>query len=245
MARIQVISKKDQEQYWADRSKPYQYISVPDFAAHFKALHVGLQLEDQLAVPYDKARNHKAALVFSRNSIRKLGLLKASFDKEWLLIKRNRFVYVFKTTQIVMIAIIASTVFFRTTLDITYNDGSLYIGAIIFSMIINMFNGFAELSMTIMRLPVFYKHRDLLFYPAWAFTLPNFLLRIPLSVLESMVWMLMTYYTIGYAPEASRSVMHHFKQLYELLVYCMQKRMIKIKNLALFEKVCHLMKAGF
>ncbi|KAK4837912.1 hypothetical protein QYF36_009466 [Acer negundo] len=31
-----------------------------------------------------------------------------------------------------------------------------------------MFNGFAELSIAIMRLPVFYKHRDLLFYPAFS-----------------------------------------------------------------------------
>ena len=86
----------------------------------------------------------------------------------------------------------------------TEEDGAVYIGALLFSMLINMFNGFAELSMTIARLPVFYKQRDLLFHPVWTFTLPSVVLRIPMSVLESVVWMVMTYYSIGFAPEASR-----------------------------------------
>lgn len=95
--------------------------------------------------------------------------------------------------------------FLRTRLH-TRNegDGALYIGALLFAVIINMFNGFAELTLTITRLPVFYKQRDLLFYPAWAYTLPTFLLRIPISMFEAIVWMITTYYTIGFAPEASR-----------------------------------------
>ncbi|KAK3018922.1 hypothetical protein RJ639_003519 [Escallonia herrerae] len=214
---FEVTSKKDQEQYWADRSQPYRYISVSEFAHRFTAFHVGLQLENNLSIPYEKAKCHIASLVFSKYPVPKKVLLKASFDKEWLLIKRNSFVYVFKAVQIFLVAIIMSTVFFRTRLDVTYDDGPLYIGAIIFTMIINMFNGFAELSMTIARLPVFYKHRDLLFHPAWTFTLPNFLLRIPISILESIVWTVVTYYTVGYAPEASR----FFRQL--LLVFLIQQ----------------------
>ncbi|KAK2971133.1 hypothetical protein RJ640_008557 [Escallonia rubra] len=213
----EVTSKMDQEQYWADRSQPYRYISVSEFAHRFTAFHVGLQLENNLSIPYENGKCHVASLVFSKYPVPKKVLLKASFDKEWLLIKRNSFVYVFKAVQIFLVAIIMSTVFFRTRLDVTYDDGPLYIGAIIFTMIINMFNGFAELSMTIARLPVFYKHRDLLFHPAWIFTLPNFLLRIPISILESIVWTVVTYYTVGYAPEASR----FFRQL--LLVFLIQQ----------------------
>ncbi|GFZ04195.1 pleiotropic drug resistance 7 [Actinidia rufa] len=203
----EVTSRKDQEQYWADRSSPYNYVSVTEFARQFKRFHVGLRLENELSVPYAKARSHKAALVYKKYSVPKKELLKASFDKEWLLIKRNSFVYVFKTVQIIIVAIIAATVFLRTEMH-TRNegDGAVYVGVLLFTMIINMFNGFAELSLTIQRLPVFYKQRDLLFHPPWAFTLPTFLLRIPISVLESIVWMVLTYYTIGFAPEASRQV---------------------------------------
>lgn len=119
--------------------------------------------------------------------------------------QRNSFIYIFKTVQIIIVALIASTVFLRTEMN-TRNeeDGGLYVGALLFAMTINMFNGFSELSLTIQRLPVFYKHRDLLFHPPWTFTLPTFLLRIPISILESIVWMVITYYTIGFAPEASR-----------------------------------------
>lgn len=214
----EVTSRKDQEQYWVDKSKPYKFISVTEFATRFKRFHVGLRLENELSIPYNKNRTHNAALIYDKYSVSTKELLKACFDKEWLLIKRNSFVYVFKTVQIIIIAIVASTVFLRTQMHTrNENDGAVYIGALLFAMVINMFNGFAELSLTIQRLPVFYKHRDLLFHPTWTFTLPTFLLRVPISVLESVVWMVMTYYSIGFAPEASR----FFKQF--LVVFLIQQ----------------------
>lgn len=164
-----------------------------------------MRLENELSIPFDKPRGHKAALVFTRYSIPKMELLKACFDKERLLIKRNSFIYIFKTVQIIIGAFITSTVFLRTEMNTrNEDDGAVYVGALIFSMIVNMFNGFAELSLTIARLPVFYKHRDLLFHPAWTFTVPSVLLGIPISILESSIWIAITYYTIGFAPEASR-----------------------------------------
>lgn len=102
-------------------------------------------------------------------------------------------------------ALIASTVYLRTGMGTKdENDGAVYIGALMFSMIANMFNGFAELSLMIQRLPVFYKQRDLLFHPSWTFTLPTFLLSIPVSIFESVVWVSITYYLIGFSPEPSR-----------------------------------------
>lgn len=191
---------------------------MKEFARKFNSFHVGLSLENELSVPYDKSRNHQAALVFKKYTVPVKELLKANFDKEWLLIKRNSFVYIFKTVQIIIVAIIASTVFFRTKLHTrNEDDGGIYIGALLFAMIINMFNGFSELTMTIQRLPVFYKQRDLLFHPPWAFTLPTFLLKIPISVFESTVWMVITYYTMGFAPEASR----FFKQF--LVIFLVQQ----------------------
>ncbi|WRX26097.1 ABC transporter-like [Theobroma cacao] len=214
----EVTSKKDQEQYWADRSKPYRYITVTEFANRFKRFHVGMRLENELSVPFDKSRGHRAALAFQKYSVSKVELLKACWDKEWLLIKRNSFLYVFKTSQIVIVAFIASTVFLRTELHTrTEQDGAIYVGALLFAMITNMFNGIPELSLMINRLPVFYKQRDLLFHPVWTFTLPTFLLRIPISILETTVWMVITYYSIGFAPEASR----FFKNF--LLVFLIQQ----------------------
>ncbi|XP_031487459.1 ABC transporter G family member 42-like [Nymphaea colorata] len=214
----EVTSKKDQEQYWADNSKPYRFVPVSEFVRRFKAFHVGQTIRSDLSVPYDRSKCHKAALVFTKNSVPKWDLLKTSFAKEWLLIKRNSFVYIFKSVQIIIIAMIGATLFLRTNMPIkTETDGAVFIGALLFSVIINMFNGIPELSLTIVRLPVYFKQRDLLFYPAWVFTVPNMLLKIPISMIETTVWMAVTYYTIGFAPDAER----FFKQF--LLTFVLQQ----------------------
>ncbi len=96
---VQVTSQKDQEQYW-DRCHPYRYISVKHFAELFRTFHVGKRMAAELEVPYDKERSHKAALSFYRYSVSSWELFKANFAKEWLLMKRNSFVYIFKTVQV-------------------------------------------------------------------------------------------------------------------------------------------------
>ncbi|KAH0943589.1 hypothetical protein HID58_003226 [Brassica napus] len=204
-----VTSRKDQEQYWADTTKPYIYIPVSEFSKQSKTFHVGANLENELSVPYDRFKSHPASLVFNKHSVPKSDLFKICWDRELLLIKRNAFFYVFKTVQIIIMALITSTVYLRTGMGTKdENDGAVYIGALIFSMIANMFNGFAELSLMIQRLPVFYKQRDLLFHPPWTFTLPAFLLSIPVTIFESVVWVSITYYLIGFAPEFIRYVKH-------------------------------------
>ncbi|XP_050234079.1 ABC transporter G family member 29-like [Mercurialis annua] len=214
----EVTSKKDQEQYWANKMRPYRYISVPEFSERFKKFHTGMQLDNDLSVPFDKSQGHKAALAFSKYSVSKKELFKTCWDKEWLLIQRNSVVFVSKIVQLIIVAIIASTVFIKPRMH-TRNegDGAMYIGAVLFSMICNMFNGIAELSLMITRLPVFYKQRDLLFHPPWTFTLPTFLLQLPMSIIESVVWVGITYYSIGFAPEASS----FFKHL--LLIFLIQQ----------------------
>ncbi|KAJ6942433.1 ABC transporter G family member 29-like [Populus alba x Populus x berolinensis] len=214
----EVTSKKDQEQYWVDRSKPYRCITVPEFAERFKRFHVGTRIESELSLPFDKSRGHKAALSFSKYTVPKMELLKACWDREWILVRRNAYVYVAKTVQLIIMAIIVSTLFIKSKMH-TRNeeDGAVYIGALLFTIIINIFNGFAELTLVIKRLPVFYKQRELQFHPAWTFTLPTFFLQLPMSIIESLVWVSITYYSIGLAPEANR----FFKQL--LLVFCIQQ----------------------
>lgn len=200
----EVTSRKDQEQYWYKKNQPYSFVSVPDFVHGFQSFHIGQQIAADLSMPYDKTRAHPAALVKQKYGISNMELFKACFSREWLLMKRNGFVYIFKTTQITIMSLIAMTVFFRTEMPITVVGGGKFFGALFFSLINVMFNGMAELGMTVFRLPVFFKQRDHLFYPAWAFALPIWILRIPLSFMESAIWIVLTYYTIGFAPAASR-----------------------------------------
>ncbi|CAD5163531.1 unnamed protein product [Musa acuminata subsp. malaccensis] len=200
----EVTSKKDQEQYWSNKNQ-YHYISVSEFVQLFKSFHVGKQLSEELSVPYDKSRAHPAALTTEKYGISNWELLKACLSREWLLMKRNSFIYAFKTFQITVLSFIAMTVFLRTKMPHeTIPDGNKFYGALFYSLINVMFNGMAELSMTIYKLPVFYKQRDFLFYPPWAFGLSYWLLKIPLSLLDTGIWIFLTYYAIGFAPATGR-----------------------------------------
>ncbi|XP_077211686.1 pleiotropic drug resistance protein 1-like [Tasmannia lanceolata] len=211
----EVTSKKDQQQYWAYKDEPYTFISVSEFADAFQSFHIGDKLANELGTPFDKRKSHPAALTTSEYGISKKELLKACFSREWLLMKRNSFVYIFKMVQLLIIASITMTVFLRTKMHRdSLNDGGVFLGALFFALVTIMFNGFAELAMTIAKLPVFYKHRDLLFYPSWAYALPAWILKIPISCSEVALWVGMTYYVIGFDPNVGRM----FKQYLLLLL---------------------------
>ncbi|KAI3807635.1 hypothetical protein L1987_23567 [Smallanthus sonchifolius] len=158
----EVTSRKDQEQYWFNKSIAYRYVSVDDFVHHFQNYHIGLKIAGVLHVPYDKSKAHPVALVTNKYGISNKELFNACLSREWLLMKRNAFVYIFKTTQITIMVLFTFTVFFRTTMKHGDLDdgGGKYYGALFFSLINVMFNGMAELALTIFLLPVFYKQRD-------------------------------------------------------------------------------------
>ena len=112
--------------------------------------------------------------------------------------------YIFKLCQLLLVAFIGMTLFFRTKMHKnTLDDGNIQ-GALFFSLITVMFNGMAELSMTIAKLPVFYKQRDLLFFPPWAYAIPTWILKIPITFLEVGVWVFITYYVMGFDPNVER-----------------------------------------
>ena len=79
-------------------------------------------------------------------------------------------------------------------------------GALFFGLIIVMFNGFFEMTMVVLNLPVYYKQREKLFFPAWAYSIPSIILGIPFSLIDSLIWVCLTYYVIGFAPEPERFV---------------------------------------
>ncbi|XP_027917974.1 pleiotropic drug resistance protein 3-like [Vigna unguiculata] len=200
----EVISKKDQRQYWYRTDIPYRYISVDEFAQIFISSYWGRMLNDELSQPNDKSESHKNALSFSKYSLGKWDLFKACMKREILLMKRNSFIYVFKTAQLTITAIITMTVFLRTQRAVDLIGANYLLGSLYYTLVRLMTNGVAELIMTIARLPVVDKQTEFYLYPAWAYCLPSAILKIPFSVLDSIVWTSMTYYVIGYSPEITR-----------------------------------------
>jgi hypothetical protein len=74
----------------------YRYILAEQFFHKFKQFHVGEKLTKEFSKPFDKSKGHKAAFSFSKYPLRKWDLFKACFDREWILMTRSSFVYVFK-----------------------------------------------------------------------------------------------------------------------------------------------------
>ncbi|CAB4272708.1 unnamed protein product [Prunus armeniaca] len=201
----EVTSRKDQEQYWACKDEPYRFITVKEFNEAFQSFHVGQKIGDELSIPFDKSKNHPAALTTKEYGLKKGELLKACFSREYLLAKRNSFVYIFKLIQLTVMALISMTLFIRTKMSHdSVNDGGVYAGALFFTVVMVMFNGMSELPMTIIKLPVFYKQRDLFFYPAWTYALPTWILKIPITIVEVALWVFTTYYVIGFDPSIER-----------------------------------------
>ena len=96
------------------------------------------------------------------------------------------------------------TLFLRTRMKVDVLHANYYMGALFYALMILLVDGFPEMAMTLQRLEIFYKHKELHFYPAWAYGIPSTVLKIPLSLVESLVWTCLTYYVIGYSPEAER-----------------------------------------
>ncbi|KAL5074766.1 hypothetical protein RYX36_013750 [Vicia faba] len=200
----EVTSKKDQRQYWYRTDIPYSYVSVDEFSQIFKTSYWGRMLVDELSQPYDKSQSHESSLSYSKYSLGKWDLFEACMKREILLMKRNSFIYIFKTVQLTITAIITMTVFLRTQLDVDLLGSNYLLGSLYYTLVRLMTNGVAELIMTITRLPVVYKQKAFYLYPAWAYCLPAAILKIPFSVLDSLVWTSITYYVIGYSPEITR-----------------------------------------
>ena len=59
-------------------------------------------------------------------------------------------------------------------------------------------------ALQIERLPVFYRHYRSQFYPAWAFVLPATILRIPFSLMEAVLWSVLTYFEVGLTLDPGR-----------------------------------------
>ncbi|WJX16311.1 transcription factor [Trifolium repens] len=201
----EVTSRKDQWQYWARKDEPYNFVTVKDFARAFELFHVGQQLGEEMADPFDKSKFHSNVLIKKKYGINKKELLRACASRELLLMKRNSFVYIFKATQLTYLATLTTMLFLRPTMHhSTIEDAETYMGALFFTVTVAMFNGISELNMAIMKLPIFYKQRDLLFYPSWAYSLPPWILKIPVTLIEVAIWECISYYGIGYDRDIGR-----------------------------------------
>ncbi|XP_052489082.1 pleiotropic drug resistance protein 3-like isoform X3 [Gossypium raimondii] len=207
---LEVLSQKDQAQYWFHRDQPHSYVSTDKFIAAFKEFLAGQRLNEELYAPFKITEDHKNALSFNIYSFEKWELFKACLTREWLLTKRNSFLYMFRSAQLVSLSLIVVTLFIRTQMKIDEFHARKYMACLFFGLLRILTSGVPELALTSSRLGIFYKQRDLYFYPAWAYSIPSAILRIPFSFLDTFIWTSLIYFGVGYSPEPER----FFRQLF-------------------------------
>ncbi|KAK9865807.1 hypothetical protein WJX84_001141 [Apatococcus fuscideae] len=200
----EVTGRKDQQAYWV-RSEPYQFVSVLEIAEAFQTSKIGQENAARLAQPFQQDERSEAALVRKRYALSGMEELKACLRREWTSVKRTAFIYVFKTAQVIIMGLIAATLWLRTQLHPReLGDATRYAGFTFFTLITLIFNGIAEMSIAIEKLPIFVNQRDNFFYRPASYVMPVTLMRLPYSLLEAVVWTGLTYWEIDLAPDAGR-----------------------------------------
>jgi hypothetical protein len=112
---------------------------------------------------------------------------------------------VFFTWQLILLATITMTLFIRTKMHHdSVIDGDIHLGVLVVIVMVVVFNGMSELGLTVFRLPVFFKQRNLRFYPAWAYTIPSWIIMVPISFIEVGAFVFVAYYVIGFDPSVAR-----------------------------------------
>ncbi|KAJ8442352.1 hypothetical protein Cgig2_018608 [Carnegiea gigantea] len=213
----EVISRKDQAQYWARGEETYTHVSTRQFAEEFRAFHVGRAIQNELAIPFDKSMSHPFALTRSKFGTKKINLLKASLKREFLLMKRNLIVFAFKIIQLTVLGLITASAFSedRKHHD-TIQDGTIHMGALFIGLVTLILSGFAVLPMTISKLPVYYKQRSFRFYPSWAYSFPTLIPGMLFSLVEVSFWVISTYFIIGFDPNFIRQVSHYISRDFQI-----------------------------
>ncbi|KAB2084677.1 hypothetical protein ES319_A05G350400v1 [Gossypium barbadense] len=87
----EVLSKKDQAQYWYNTELPYSYFSADVFSEKFRASPLRKRIEEDLSEPYDKSQCHKNALSFNFYSVSRWEIFRACMSREVLLMRRNKY----------------------------------------------------------------------------------------------------------------------------------------------------------
>ncbi|XP_047340714.1 pleiotropic drug resistance protein 1-like [Impatiens glandulifera] len=214
----EVTSRKDQVAYWASENDPYRFVTAKEFADAFQLFHVGRGLKDELGLGFDKAKSHPNTLTKKKYGISNKELFKVLASREYLLMKRNSIIYIFKMVQLIILALIAMSTFLRTRMPKeTTLDGGIFLSSLFLTIMVMMFNGYIELALSVLKLSVFFKQRNSLFFPAWAYTLPIWIVKFIVSFVEVAIWVTFTYYPIGMDPDIRR----FFKQY--LLLVCINQ----------------------
>jgi ABC-type multidrug transport system ATPase subunit len=216
----EITSRKDQGQYRIDQSKKDEFVPVKEIYNAFQKSSMGQAMAVDLATPAlppplavtsDGNKSKVLApfatdpLVRKRYALGNWQVFRAMADRDSLLFSRNSFLYIFQEFQTCLVGAMATTLFLKVNYTkSTFQDGQVYLGLLFFCAMTAMWNVFAEMGTMCFSLPVFFKQRSMQLYPAWAFTLPAAVMRLPFSLLDATLFSCIMYFPTGLALQPSK-----------------------------------------
>lgn len=221
----EISTPSDQHKYWAGNSKrPHRFMTVLMLEQAFKKTEQWRQIEAELAQPFDPALADPRSLATKKYGQTYSHMLRTNFRRKVILERRNKIFTIFRTSQVLLMAFVVSTVFWREDKN-TEDDGNLFLGVVFYSVLFMLLSGISEMHLLVARLSVFFKQRDVHFYPGWCFAIPTFVLRIPFSFLESMLWSVLVYWIVGFSPTV------------RFLMFCFQLLIANIWSVAFMQLI--------
>lgn len=183
-------------------------VSSADMAAAFRASVPGARQAAALAHGCNRESRPaggEGLLPRRRFALPWTGRFRALASRDGILLRRNAFVYAFRTSQVALAGAVAGTLFLHTRLPPdSLENGTLLLGFIFFSVSIMYFTSFSEMALEVAQMPVYDKQARAAFYDASPFALATMLLRVPVSLAEGLIWTAITYFAVGLAPDAGR-----------------------------------------
>ncbi|KAL6780792.1 hypothetical protein ACKKBF_B11655 [Auxenochlorella protothecoides x Auxenochlorella symbiontica] len=192
----EVTTPSDQQKYWVDNTRAYEYVTASTIRDAYLKHPIALDMENELAAPY---RPEPGALDLPtyKYAVSYKTLFLSNLKRTLLLQTRDKlFVYV-RVFQICLMSVVVATLFLSTP-KTTVSDGNIYSGAAFFSLVYMLIGGLAESHLLTMRLPVFYKQREMMFYPGWCFAVPAFIFRLPFCFVDATLWSCIAYFAVGF-----------------------------------------------
>lgn len=211
----EVTTATDQNKYWSyPGQREYEYVTAAKMKQVFQETEVAQQTKNILAVPWSPP--------FGDDRLATIPLptetYGASFKTMWkanairaaLLESRNKLFLYVRWSQVILMALVTGTLYISVRGKDNVDDGNLIMGALFFSMIYMLMAGSSEMHHLSVRLPVFFRQREMRMYPGSAFALPSFLWRVPYCMVDALLWSLISYFAIGLDPSAGRFFMFVF-----------------------------------
>lgn len=222
----EVTTPSDQQKYWdvSRGQKPWHFYSAVMIEAAYKRSPQWEAVELRLAAPFDRAQADPTALPTTKYGQRLRELLRANLRRTVVLQSRNRIFTIIRTSQVLLMAFVVSTIFWREDKN-TVEDGNLFFGVIFYSVLYMLLGAISEMHLLVDRLGVFFKQRRMRFYPGWCFALPTFVTRVPYSLLEATIWTVLVYWIVGFSPTV------------RFLMFWLQLFLINVWSVALFQLI--------